>query len=222
MSTEIRSCSRFTTYCDYSITQQIIDRIDETTTPTDFTHLCASWQEYSYSNHMLMLLKEHSYSLEHGDDFGRHALSQAAYYGNTRLVAFLYKKGGAQLLELGNRQGFTALHIACQQSKEDTVRSLVRFGSPINVTTTKDYFSMPKGATCLDIAIKVQNVSLIAFLKLHGGVCQVPIAQQDQSCFDKANQLIAERSSLTIIFSQVSSLPYALNEIIIDYASFPK
>jgi Ankyrin repeats (3 copies) len=209
--TTIRPCSRFTTYCDSSIAQSTIYRIDYSTTPHKFKQWCIS------------LKQQQHYSLEHGDDFGSHALYQAANHRNKKLAAALCKEGGSQLFELGNEQGLTALHAACKMGDYKIACLFLYSGSPINITTTKQHYLLPVGATCLDIAIKSHNISLIILLKLHGGVSRLPVAKQDEEALELANLLIAmQNKRLKSKLDEAFAFPKALCEIIISYALTPK
>jgi hypothetical protein len=70
-----------------------------------------------------------------------------------------------------NKQGYTALHLACFKQNYNVVKILIEHGADVNIVT-----SFKK--TCLDIAVKQDNKKLIRLLLLYTTKKKTPVSKK--------------------------------------------
>src|ERR1700722_2439717 len=64
------------------------------------------------------------------------ALCQAAAKGNIKLIEWIYKVGGCELLTLGDSLGRIPIFIAVHYKALESIKKLIELGSPINIIHT--------------------------------------------------------------------------------------
>lgn len=164
------SCSVCQNTSVYSlIAKDVISSINSQTTPKIFDVKCSL---------------RPGFQLNQEDENGCHALAKAASCGNIGLIEHLVKKGGKELLNLGNYYGMSALHYAIAfnsdpASRLNTVKKLIELGADVNLVTRLSYesfeLSLPIEASPLWTAIEVaKDLDLVNLLDKREGIISPP------------------------------------------------
>ena len=158
----IKICKAKSTFESYPA-KQVVDSINEKTTPQEFDEKMADIPEYS---------------LEQGGRMAMNALGRAASYGNVALVRHILTIGDAKkLINLGNYFGCTPLFLSLKDCKLDdkikVIKELVRSGANVNMAIStpfgQDFIQLQKGDTPLTLAAEhLKSYKLIKLLLKNG------------------------------------------------------
>lgn len=184
--TAIRPCTTFTTTKLSTLypLNSILHVLTDNTTKKEFALIAQK-------------IKEAGFSLSDGDEDGRSLVYLAATVNHAifRTISKEYIRDPELLTSRGTKMGVTPLHGVAVFDQIETAYTLISLGSPINLTTTSVITTMfdtiPKGATPLDLAIRMKrSISMIGLLKINGGKRNVYFEKGYEDTCRKIDQLV--------------------------------
>lgn len=178
----VKLCKEKSTFESYPA-KQVLDSLDEKTTPEEFDKKMVEIPEYS---------------LEQGGRLEWNALGKAAANGNVALVRHILTIGDAKkLINLGNYFGCTPLVLSLLHAKnsEQVVKELIRSGANVNMAVStpfgSDFKQIQRGDTALTIAAEhLKSHKLIKLLLKHGANTSINLSPEARQLVEKAEKEI--------------------------------
>lgn len=162
-----------------------------------------------------------NYKWTHGAmHYHQHALLIAAAHDHLALINHIVKKGGKELLSLGNQFGWTALFQACIADKYDAAELLLNLGANPNIATSRSSSAAPDGATPLwAVAQKTQDVALAELLLKYGAIPEPELNEEGQKVLREAKKTLRQETFAAIspAFLEKTKFPLELIGLVEEY-----
>lgn len=114
---------------------------------------------YQDSVELVEYLEGLGFALDAATELGALPLHAASFQGSIKTVLYILKKR-PDLVNAQAIQGYTPLHLACQQKNAAVVKALLDYGADLSMQTDME-------ATPLDYAVDLDNQELLALIEEH-------------------------------------------------------